>query len=173
MKKTCIVENCNNQSQSLGFCPKHYARYKTHGDPNVVAKRGRKNYQEYCSLEHCDNPHEAKGYCDKHYRRFKKHGTTDGPQRNSRYVDSQGYVIVSVPDKWRNTIDQYRIQEHRLVMMEHLGRPLYPEETVHHKNGIRDDNSLSNLELWASCHPSGQRVEDLVEFAEQILDKYK
>lgn len=63
--------------------------------------------------------------------------------------------------------------EHRVVMEQMIGRPLFPEETVHHKNGVRNDNRPENLELWASRHPPGQRVEDLVAFAYEILDLYE
>jgi endogenous inhibitor of DNA gyrase (YacG/DUF329 family) len=72
------------------------------------------------------------------------------------------------PNAWRNG-DMF---EHVYIMSEHLKRPLRPQETVHHKNGIRHDNRLENLELWNKSHGPGQRVEDKIKWCKEFLAEY-
>jgi hypothetical protein len=66
-------------------------------------------------------------------------------------------------------------------MAQLLGRPLTADESVHHVNGDRRDNSTDgplenfrsgNLELWSRWQPSGQRVRDKVVFAIETLERY-
>ena len=62
--------------------------------------------------------------------------------------------------------------EHILVMDEQIGRRLRPHETVHHRNGIKDDNRPSNLEVWVRPQPTGIRAADAIPWATELLERF-
>jgi hypothetical protein len=62
--------------------------------------------------------------------------------------------------------------EHRYVMAQLLNRPLWPDESIHHRSGDKLDNRVENLELWSRWQPSGQRVEDKITFGTELLRRY-
>lgn len=86
------------------------------------------------------------------------------------YKNKKGYVLMVYKDPTSGKTK--RKYQHVLVMMQHLGRELRDYERVHHKNGVRDDNRLENLELWTTSHPSGQRAEDKIAWCVALLAEY-
>lgn len=108
--------------------------------------------------------------------------------RNSFYnksYDTSGYVKVYIPleesyeyiagglKRASKTAKGTRVQEHIMVMAKHLGRPIDTQhESVHHKNGVRSDNRIENLELRSAYHGSGQGIEDKIKYARDVLLQY-
>lgn len=92
------------------------------------------------------------------------------PSLKKGFITKHGYKAIY--KKHENSWQNGYMFEHVYVMSEYLGRPLYDHENVHHKNGIRDDNRIENLELWSKAHPPGQRVKDKIEWCKEYLEHY-
>lgn len=109
--------------------------------------------------------------------RIKKGIPLDRPVKTKKkdgegYISPQGYKLITVRGHPNSKNKQGRIAEHIVIMANHIGRPLKDGESVHHKNGIRNDNRIENLELWHRGQPAGQRVEDKINWAIEFLKEY-
>jgi hypothetical protein len=210
---TCTIANCGGLHCARGLCKNHYERFqKTNkleaappttrprssiGDPcktcnKTIEKRSclgmcRNCYNRYrksrpdaprCSVHGCAASSIARELCQKHYLRLRRNGSPDKITRREPGSGciSRGYVYLA------------GVLAHRTKTSSMLGRELYPEETVHHRNGNKSDNSIGpcvtssacvcldgphNLELWAKSQPAGQRICDLVSWAQEILYRYR
>jgi len=196
-KQTCKFSECDNKVRIGGYCTRHYKEEADAGTVNAkrckcgrwaivgpnceacynrLRRKGDFGY-EICVGPECEKPGTlALGLCSAHYKQKLK-GWELRPLRFQRdasewsewTLTNQGYLIR----ERRQGAKVLRQLQHRFIMEEKLGRPLSDKETVHHRNGIRDDNRVENLELWSGRHPKGARVEDQLDWAIEILSLYR
>lgn len=180
--KECLVSWCDRTAVATGMCSGHWQRSKKGRDLDVPFRH--RNAGQNCSFDGCDRRAQARGLCGTHSRQKRK-GASLTPIRDitpgawRKKLSPEGYVVIfRTPVKGGERradgrgVKQEVMLEHRFVMEQQLGRKLLPDETVHHINGVRNDNRPENLELWSSSHPKGQRVEDKVEWALEMLGRY-
>ena len=79
--------------------------------------------------------------------RRKSGGGSNANWKGGRTAHKRGNGMVWAPKHPRAARSRY-VFEHILVMEESIGRCLIEGETVHHRNGVRSDNRIRNLELW-------------------------
>lgn len=170
----CSVSGCQEtKHKAHGLCQFHYERARE-GRKLELAKRP-KIKGAICKIDGCNARHRTGGYCNKHYTRFINHGDVNfsyfkkekGDGKNW-HENSLGYIVRFEPTN-PNAGHNGQVYQHRHVMSQIIGRPLHKHENVHHINGDRTDNRPENLELWTKSQPSGQRMQDKIEWAIEFL----
>lgn len=109
--------------------------YKKSTDSKKYWKR-----KKYCSIK-CSGTLIKKGQAPWNKGKSGEIGEKSPSYRGGRNISVAGYVRVLIPGT-----GSYQL-EHRKVMEQYLGRKLETREHVHHKNGIKTDNRLKNLEI--------------------------
>ena len=181
MTKTCTYvdetndEQCPRPLKAKGLCAGHWYQQRHGKDLTPI-----QSYSKQCSVAGCFRKHRTKSYCSTHYDHFlagksleplgspREHRAQEGDTR----VGQEGYVREKCSG--HPHADKYGwVRQHTKVMCDFLGRALEPHESVHHKNGIRSDNRLENLELWSTSQPYGQRVEDKYKYCLEFIKTYE
>lgn len=152
----CSIDECDDPVLSRGWCSMHYGRWRVHGDADPRCTR--------CGKPAFLGNRQCRDLCEPHYEEWAVSEIHAGRWPTS--LNKQGYEAAYVNGSHRRR--QYLI--HRIVMEAALGRQLVEGESVHHKNGIRNDNRIENLELWVKPQLPGQRVDDLVAW---VVENYR
>ncbi len=140
MPKTCKVPSClRTDIQGWGMCQKHYYRWYRHGNPKTTQRVAR-HKNPTCSMDGCDNPTHARTLCMNHYALWRRNGAPVRTKVFRGIMFDHGYRRIWVA---KHT---YR-SEQRLVVEQELGRPLRPDEHVHHKDGDKLNNAYENLQI--------------------------
>ena len=163
----CKIKNCEKPVRAKKLCTRHYNKLRKYGDPLYERPKNK------CSIKGCDKKYEGKGFCKKHYDLNRRRGNPMAEPLWGKGSYKNGYKLIFKPGYPGAYKSDGRILEHRYIMEQHLGRSLQPHERVHHRNGIRDDNRIENLELWSTSHPPGQRVADKIKWAKEFLKFYE
>lgn len=161
----CAREGCDNTFYARASSTQEYCSRacKDLGSRNQVERTCRN-----CGTRFSLAASEPDVYCSRDCYEAKRQADAIGRRKTL----PDGYVVVFQPDHSEAQPSSGFAMEHRMVMADHLGRPLLRDENVHHKNGQRDDNRLANLELWVTSQPSGKRPKDLVAFSVEMLGRY-
>lgn len=111
-----------------GICENCGVEFKTYRSPSNM----KKTKPRFCSIK-----------CIGESQKGKNNPAYNG----GRYFDSNGYVVLFMPDH-PNCGAKKTVLEHRFIMECELGRYLEKEECVHHIDGNKANNNPDNLMLF-------------------------
>ena len=108
--------------------------------------KGKKlNREKYPSMGHFQKHTE-----ESNRKNSESHkGSKNGHWKGGQFKNSRGYICILKPNHPRANKTGY-VKRANLIMEEMIGRCLNPQEIVHHRNRIKDDDSRENLKLCSN-----------------------
>ena len=106
---------------------------------------------------------------------LSKGGDLHPTWKGGRRVLNTGYIEIWIPktDKFYEMSYKGYILEHRYLMAKKLNRLLHSWEHVDHKNNIKDDNNLNNLQLLDNkYHSQITKMRARIKELEDKFDNY-
>lgn len=135
--------------------------------------------ERWVALKH-GKPRSARCYSCSNRIGRTKYMEENGNWRGGRRRQIDGYIMRTLPldhPLREMTTNMGQVREHRIIMAEHLGRPLKTDELIHHLNGVRSDNRIENLMLVSNKNHEVKTREKLLRQRilelEKELNKYK
>lgn len=177
----CTIDGCKKPVIARDLCSMHYSRLKTGLDMHRPFGHQKKSPIR-CSVNGCSRDAKTVGICSTHYARKRSGIDLTIPIREAKrpfgrgkWLVTGGYVVCIVPKGTIGAKGQRSNQmlEHRYVMQKHLGRPLLPKETIHHRDGNRHNNTLNNLELKSGKHGAGINIIDGISASLGWIERYE
>ena len=145
-KEKTIKQIAEENQVSVGLVFNRLREYEIQTRPAITEKT-----REKISQAKIGKPSPMKGKHLSNEAKKKISNTNKGFRKPTKYGGHKkkrkdGYISVYCPENGHSSKDGY-IMEHILIMEEFLGRSLAPDEVVHHKNHIWDDNRIENLQV--------------------------
>ena len=189
----CSVKGCSKGIRTRGWCPTHYARRQSHGDPLYEYVPVKKRGVLPCGVSGCDRFYYSKGYCQKHYQICRKYGDPLGgtychSTSLANYLSTRYEVSASGCWLWTNHVNrggygmatartgrENTVVAHRLAYEAWVG-PISEALIIHHKCHTRKCINPDHLQAITSKENTAEMIErqaylkEICELKKRIRD---
>lgn len=166
MPNFCSVEGCNKAHKALGFCEKHWQRYKRTGNPiacRTVHNLDGEIWKDF-SIETTryavSNLGRIKRCQQEIYHKDKTGKMVEyvfGEKLLTLTIMANGYLRIEKHLKTGRSVSKF---VHRIVAEAFIPNPCNKPE-VNHKNGNKQDNRVVNLEWVTKSENQRHKIYEL------------